>query len=454
MSAIAVVGTADFAGGSASPGALTVTIKKQTLPLVNLDGVVHHKSAYHGELSIGNPEPQRFSVVFDTGSGHLVVPSVMCKMETCQRHRRYRRKKSLTARDIDVDGTPVEPRTGRDQLTVSFGTGEIMGVFVNDQVCLAGQVRHQGAVANSMLQTRRIVAGAEQPTEDDGEPLVEEGGQKSGEDKGCLDMRFVTAVTMTDDPFSDFEFDGIMGLGLKALSQTKEFNLLESGAPGGAWRVDDGRIKMFGVFLAVSSKEDSEITFGGYKTQHMAKESDIIWTPVEDPEHGHWMIKVKGIVVGGVRLDYCDDGTCRALVDTGTSLLSAPSDLGPSIVDNLRHTSEDSDVGLCNGPGPKLELELEDVTLTLDPPDYARPEFIADSNEEDTEDDNGLDEAMKKSCIPMLMQIELQEPFSPKTLIFGEPVLQKYYTVFDGVPPRIGFALARHVVPKVAASAA
>jgi len=334
---------------------------------------------------------------------------------------------------------------------VSFGTGEVVGVFVNDRVCLAGQISQQSVLANSMLQTGRAVVDAKQPIEDNGESLIEERHKSVGE-WGCLNMRFVTAVSMTDDPFATFDFDGIMGLGLTALSQTKEFNLVESGAPGGAWRVQDDSIKMFGVFLAVSSKEDSEITFGGIKSEHMAKGSEIIWTPVENPEQGHWMIKIKSITVGGVRLDYCDDGLCRALVDTGTSLLGAPSDLGPSIIAGLRHTSEDSGAGLCNGPGPKLELELEVITLTLDPPDYARPEVVADPNQEDYEDDEA-EEGMENSCIPMLMHIDLPEPLSPKTLILGEPMLQKYYTVFDGLPPRIGFALAHHVEPKVAASA-
>jgi len=366
-------------------------------------------------------------------------------------HRRYKRRKSLTARDINVDGTPVEPHEGRDQLSVSFGTGEIKGVFVSDRVCFTGQAGRQGAVANSMLQTGRVVIGAEQPTEDNGEPLIEE-EESFGRDRGCLLMRFVTAVEMSNEPFATFDFDGVMGLGLNSLSQAAEFNLVETGASGGAWHVDNDSRKMFGVFLAVSSKEDSEITFGGYKPQHM--KTDIIWTPVEDPEGGHWKIKVKSITVGAVRLDYCDDGQCRALVDTGTSLLGTPSDLGPLIVDNLRHISEDSGAGLCNGPGPKLELELEDVILTLDPPDYARPEFVADPLEDNMEDAEKLPEGWERSCIPMLMHIDLPEPLSPKTLILGEPVLQKYYTVFDGRQPRIGFALAHHVVPKVAVTAA
>merc|ERR550532_3225853 len=117
-----------------------------------------------------------------------------------------------------------------------------------------------------MFQTGRAAEATEQPTEENGKTLIQEEVQKYGEDKGCLDMRFVTAFSMSDKPFAHFDYDGIMGLGLKTLSTANEFNLLESGAPGGAWNVDDNRMKMFGVFLAVSSKEDSQITLGMWTT--------------------------------------------------------------------------------------------------------------------------------------------------------------------------------------------
>ena len=94
---------------------------------------MHHKSAYFGQISVGRPK-QTFNVVFDTGSGHLVVPSVMCKTETCKIHRRYRRRTSKTATDIEVDGTPVPKGGDRDQLTVAFGTGEIAGKCYRDKI--------------------------------------------------------------------------------------------------------------------------------------------------------------------------------------------------------------------------------------------------------------------------------------------------------------------------------
>merc|ERR1719181_1641571 len=95
------------------------------------------RNAYFGTLSVGTPA-QPFKVVFDTGSGHLILPSMYCHSETCRAHSRYKRSASSTARDIDWNGTLVEPNQPRDQITVAFGTGDITGVFVEDIVCLDG----------------------------------------------------------------------------------------------------------------------------------------------------------------------------------------------------------------------------------------------------------------------------------------------------------------------------
>merc|ERR1719214_340245 len=92
----------------------------------NDNAKVVHKTAYYGLLQVGTPK-QDFTVVFDTGSGNLMVPSTYCKSAACTQHKQFDHKKSTTVEDIEADGTRAVKGAARDQITVTFGTGEITG---------------------------------------------------------------------------------------------------------------------------------------------------------------------------------------------------------------------------------------------------------------------------------------------------------------------------------------
>jgi len=84
----------------------SVKLDRQRMPIYSIGDVVYYRSAYYGTLMVGAPAVP-FKVVFDTGSGHLILPSTYCHTETCRVHRRYRRSASTSGQDIDYDGTPV-----------------------------------------------------------------------------------------------------------------------------------------------------------------------------------------------------------------------------------------------------------------------------------------------------------------------------------------------------------
>lgn len=484
LAAAAICCTSLLASGS-SVGPASVKLTRQQFPLHNVGGTVHHKSAYYGSISLGGPRAQTFDVVFDTGSGHLVVPSAICKAATCKKHRRFKRRGSETAKDIDVDGTVVEPFQPRDQITVSFGTGEVTGIFVEDRACLGAKEETyaaepvqtvQGTVFMQKGAVRLPDANKTIPTEDPVDtdkalptPSSAEGALAGGDGtvpaaattqsaagSGCMDLRFVSALEMSEDPFISFDFDGVVGLGLSALSQTPSFNFVEAGAAAGAWGSDPSLNRLFAVYLATSAHEESEITFGGWKSEYMRQGEKHAWCDVVSPEEGHWQLHLKAIWANGTKLDYCDDGTCRAIVDTGTSLLGVPSSLGTALVSHLRHESEGPGAG-CTGSWPRLELDLGNFTVVLDPANYARPEVVPTAQNVGIEVDQAsvdpgqpaqeevpVRSGADNSCVPMLMHIDLPLPLSPKTLILGEPVLQRYYTAFDTRVPRIGFVEAVH----------
>merc|ERR550514_721387 len=60
---------------------------------------VVHKTAYWGTITMGTP-PQEFKVIFDTGSGNLILPSTECNMPGCNPHKKYDKSKSTTSSSV------------------------------------------------------------------------------------------------------------------------------------------------------------------------------------------------------------------------------------------------------------------------------------------------------------------------------------------------------------------
>merc|ERR1719311_1312001 len=104
-------------------------------------------SEYYGTVSVGSP-PQSFQVVFDTGSGNLLLPSKECTDEACTSHKRFDPTLSATSMQVayaDQPNTPVAADGTRDVVTITFGTGEMSGVYVRDNVCLGNSICAQGS---------------------------------------------------------------------------------------------------------------------------------------------------------------------------------------------------------------------------------------------------------------------------------------------------------------------
>eukprot|EP00930_Biecheleria_cincta_P094968 TRINITY_DN867_c0_g2_i1.p1 TRINITY_DN867_c0_g2~~TRINITY_DN867_c0_g2_i1.p1 ORF type:complete len:982 (-),score=245.76 TRINITY_DN867_c0_g2_i1:81-3026(-) len=388
-----------------------------------VNGILHFKSAYYGTVMMGSP-PKPFTVVFDTGSGHLILPSMYCHTAACKAHKRYKRSASLTADDIEGDGRPVVPGRPRDQVSISFGTGEVTGVFVEDEMCF-------GRSGNA-LPGLPSGSAAEEDFDSDG-------GPPDPSRENCVRMRFIAATDMSEDPFKDFVFDGVLGLGLNSLSQTPAFNFLNVASNllrdrGSAYS------KTFGIFLATHEQETSQITMGGWAEHHT--QEDVQWSPVLEPEHGHWLLEIKALRVNGETIPYCNEG-CKAVVDSGTSLLSVPTPFFPELYGLLKHSA--SREGECVSQSPQFEVELEGFTMTLDGGDYAHLEERRPTIKPawgNREEDNTSRQDM--FCKPVLMVMDLPEPIGPKLFILGEPVLKKYYTIYDAEQQRIGFSRARH----------
>uniref|UniRef100_A0A8D0B589 pepsin A n=1 Tax=Salvator merianae TaxID=96440 RepID=A0A8D0B589_SALMN len=76
---------------------------------------------YIGTISIGTP-PQQFTVLFDTGSSNLWVPSVYCSSSACSNHNRFNPQESSTYQATS------------QSVSVTYGTGSMSGFLAYDTV--------------------------------------------------------------------------------------------------------------------------------------------------------------------------------------------------------------------------------------------------------------------------------------------------------------------------------
>jgi saccharopepsin len=314
-----------------------------------------HKTAYWGSMSLGSP-PQSFKVIFDTGSGNLIVPSKTCTVPGCAPHHKYDHGSSSTSASIQNE-------KGEGNAEISFGTGNIAGDFFRDRLCIG--------------------------------------------DSLCIDSSFIAADKESTEPFQEIPFDGIMGLGFKDLSMGEGFNIIDDLYAKG--QLPGGQVSFY-----LTDGGDSEVTFGGYKSEYLA--SDIVWAPVK--LESYWQVAIDDITFDNQPKNLCGGG-CQVAVDTGTSMLAGPSDLVDKLSSMVGAKEDCSNFNSL----PKLGFQIGQRVLNLKPDDYM------DSTTND--------------CSFSLMALDVPPPKGP-LFIFGDPFLRRFVTIFDRAQTRVGFAVAKH----------
>jgi len=238
---------------------------------------VIHKTAYWGTMSLGTP-PQPFKVIFDTGSGNLIVPSSECTVPGCAPHRKYDKKASSTSQAVTNE-------KGESYSEITFGTGQISGDFFHDKLCIG--------------------------------------------DSMCIDANFIAADKETTEPFQEIPFDGIMGMGFSDLSMGSGFNIVDDLTAKGI--LPGGQFSFY-----LTDDGDSEVTFGGYRPEYLA--SDIVWSKVK--KESYWQVGIDDITFDNTPKNLCGGGGCEVAVDTGTSMLAGPSDLVEKLSDMVGAKSD------------------------------------------------------------------------------------------------------------------
>ncbi|KAF7811194.1 aspartic proteinase-like [Senna tora] len=215
---------------------------------------------YYGEIAIGTP-PQKFKVIFDTGSSNMWVPSSQCFSSfACYLHAKYRSSQSSTYRQ---NGTSA---------AIQYGSGAISGFFSYDNVQVGDIV-----VKNQI---------------------------------------FIEATNEPGTTFMMAKFDGILGLGFQEIS-------VENAVPVWYNMIDQGHIEPIFSFWLNRNQSDAkggEIVFGGVDTAHFKGQHTFV--PVT--RKGYWQFDMGDILIGGKPIGYCNGG-CSAIADSGTSLLTGPT---------------------------------------------------------------------------------------------------------------------------------
>jgi len=359
--------------------------KDLALSRMRMQSQILHALQYYGEVSVGTP-PQTFTVLFDTGSGHLLIPSAKCDNEACARHKRFMANKSSTMVPIAWSDEPLTPSTDdsdRDTKVVRFASGDAVGQFTRDQVCLGGF---------------------------------------------CGMADFIEMMEESDDPFKDADWDGVFGLG-QLLSDAPEFNVFQMLANSSTPKM---ALPVFAVFLGRQIEDEAEITFGNVRKDRMA--SELTWVNVS--EEGYWQFQFTDFAIDGKALGMCKqygERKCQAVLDTGSSLMMGPqADLNQIM--RLINFGNDTQKNCTDSMVfPKLGFFIAGKLFEMAPEDYM---------------DKSFDPSLPKgtsACWAHLMPVG--DTGRGPIFVLGMPFLRKFYTAYNMDAKKIGIALAQQGKP-------
>jgi len=230
----------------------------------------YSNAQYYGEVMIGTP-PQKFTVVFDTGSSNLWVPKVNC--QNCGYwfiHGGKNKFDNSQSTSYKADGSDFH---------IQYGSGDVQGYFSVDTVTLADDI---------VITDQKFAEVS---------------------NAGGLGVGYIMG-----------QFDGILGLGFEGLSL--------GGAKTVFKNAIDQKVVAQPVFaFSLGDNADGELTLGGYDDSKF--KGDITWIPLSEPKY--WQIDIEDITAGsyssGTTNGIVDSGT-SLITGPSTSIIKIALSVG------------------------------------------------------------------------------------------------------------------------------
>ncbi|CAM2095219.1 unnamed protein product, partial [Caretta caretta] len=176
---------------------------------------------YYGTISIGTPA-QDFTVIFDTGSSNLWVPSVYCSSTACTNHKKFNPSDSSTYQATS------------QSLSIQYGTGSMTGILGYDTVQVGG-----------IVDTNQI---------------------------------FGLSETEPGSFFYYAPFDGILGLAFPSISSSGATPVFDNMMNEGLVSQD-----LFSVYLSSNDQTGSFVMFGGIDSSHYS--GSLNWIPLSSESY-------------------------------------------------------------------------------------------------------------------------------------------------------------------------
>uniref|UniRef100_A0A096MPA5 Peptidase A1 domain-containing protein n=1 Tax=Papio anubis TaxID=9555 RepID=A0A096MPA5_PAPAN len=221
---------------------------------------------YFGTIGIGTPA-QDFTVIFDTGSSNLWVPSVYCSSLACTNHKRFNPQDSSTYQS--TSGT----------LSITYGTGSMTGILGYDTVQVGG-----------ISDTNQI---------------------------------FGLSETEPGSFLYYAPFDGILGLAYPSISSSGATPVFDN-----IWNQGLVSQDLFSVYLSADDQSGSVMIFGGIDSSYYT--GSLNWVPVSVEGSGKSPITMNGEAISsGLRACAIVD-TAPLLTGPTSPIANIQSDIGAS----------------------------------------------------------------------------------------------------------------------------